>query len=62
MSECKACRPKGEDSNSLMDFQSGSVYVSGNHLVYNGWDYYDDQPDDDEVRINYCPLCGRKLD
>lgn len=61
MKKCKICGSKDEDDNYLMDFQSGSVYVSGNHLVYNGGDYYDDQPDDDEVRINYCPLYGRKL-
>lgn len=42
MKKCKICGSKDVNSDYLMDFQSGSVYVSGNHLVYNGWDYYDD--------------------
>lgn len=61
MNKCKVCGQKDEDSNPLMRFQYGRVYVSGDRLVYDGWDYYSDQPDDNEVKINYCPMCGRKL-
>lgn len=62
MSECKTCGSKGEDSNPILSFKSGYIYVDGNYLAYDGWDDYNDEPDYNEAKINYCPLCGRKLE
>ena len=44
----------GEDDNA-------EVYLHYNSLVVETYDPHG-MPDDTETKINYCPMCGRKLE
>lgn len=57
--DCRFCH--GKLRKSLLGFQSGYISIEGNSLFYNGWNYYDDEPDEKKETINFCPICGRKL-
>ena len=57
---CKYCQRDEE----LMQTESGALIIINNKLFeIVAWDDYNDQPSDkvNELEINYCPMCGRRL-
>ena len=71
---CEFCRNDGWSENENLinpsshlsskgDFYSGfTVYVDGDSLSIRAVaDTYEPSYMEDEIKINFCPMCGRKL-
>ena len=54
---CEFCN----DQDNTID----GVYQNdeGDHILrlYGGWDDYLDNFDYEEIKVNFCPICGRRL-
>lgn len=49
----------------LMEVTNGTIYVENRTLInFINWDYDNDCPstEHESIKINYCPMCGRKLE
>ena len=50
---------------SLGNTDNGLLYIDNGKLTEAVcWNYYNDGPSDEynSIKINYCPMCGRKLE
>ena len=57
MEECKYCTGDVEGRKALLgDDFNNVIYISGNNTLVG-----DDDLELDEIKINYCPICGNKL-
>jgi hypothetical protein len=59
--ECKYCKPNS--INYALGYNLG--VNEGSLYCRNGWLKYEDEYDGSyeyEIKINYCPMCGRKLE
>ena len=57
---CNYC----QQDEALMQTESGALIIINNQLFeIVAWDDYNDRPSDkvNELEINYCPMCGRRL-
>lgn len=57
---CNYC----QQDEALMQTESGALIIINNKLFeIVVWDDYNDRPSDkvNDLEINYCPMCGRKL-
>lgn len=57
---CNYC----QQDKALMQTESGALIIINNKLFeIVAWDDYNDRPSDkvNDLEINYCPMCGRKL-
>lgn len=59
MDRCKYCEVKLENRNNLLESDyEFEVYIGGdNYLVHQ-----DEEAQVIEIKINYCPMCGKKLE
>lgn len=57
MSDCKYCSGDVDTRNYLISSGSEGVYIDGNNNLTA-----DDEFEFEELKINFCPVCGRKLE
>lgn len=64
---CPYCHPDRNGTIKRMDVHNGSLVIdpeSSELINYEDWDYDNDVPSDYSmsIHINYCYMCGRRLD
>ncbi|ACA57398.1 hypothetical protein FDC45_17875 [Clostridium botulinum] len=58
MGECEYCYGDVDNRRALLtDSFNDDIYISGNNTLVGS-----DDLELDEIKINYCPICGRKLE
>lgn len=48
-------------TNSELEFVYHTVTIENDTLIVNSFDDWDDINKKEEIKINFCPICGRKL-
>ena len=61
--ECQYCH---DPYKPVSEYQNGTCSINSVDKTLDfeeSWDYYNDELSDyiDKSKINYCPMCGRKL-
>lgn len=54
---CKYC----EEGYSLADNEANVIDINNNVITFESFNEWHDPNSREEIQINFCPMCGRKL-
>ena len=54
---CEFCNNQDNAIDGIYQNDEGDYILK----LYGGWDDYLDDFDYEEIKVNFCPICGRKL-